>query len=1095
MRYTQLLLLVFLNLVFSNLALHSQIVQDAISFHPIETGLSQSSISTIFEDTDGFLWLGTSNGIYRFDGTSMQVFEKSLEGNTGLSYGHVESIYQDDEKLLYIGTDQGLGIYDGKQHMVRPYPFKHDSLQIQSQNFKSVEKINNILWFGTNSNGLFRYDIETGETRTLSFNETKKGRNNYNEVLKIASLDNDRLLLITQGAIFIIENDLRVVKKIEAISSISSALRVGQNSFLVGSHTGELLQLEILGDNSGKTHKVSINPGYSILSLAQDDYGNIWVGSENDGLSIYSTSMGSVTNYKTNYSNPNSLQCNSIWSLFKAKNGVMWVGSFKKGLSFFDPDYYKFTHINNDPLHAQSLSNNNVNCFEEDEQGNLWIGTDGGGLNYWDRQKNTFEHYALGNGNLNSNVVLTLLHGDENKLWIGTWGNGLAILDKKSKKYTVWDTKNSFLASNNVIDLMQDTKGRIWIATLFGGLQYYDPVTNTHQNIVLQSDVDGTDAITVARLLQDSDGVIWAGTQTMGLFKLTEKENGWDVLHYHSLNENRNISHNYINTIIQDENNTVWVGTQAGLNRYLPGSGLFEAVTKAAGLINDAIKGIADTDDGFLWLSTENGIIRFDPINGEQLHYDTGDGLQGNEFNAASQYKTASTCELVFGGSNGFNIFTPEQATKRTDNPKVYLSGLKIFNKSVLPNDDFGILNRHISEVDSLTLSYDQAVVDFEFNALTYRHPEKVNYAYFLEGFEKAWNFVGNKTSATYTNLNPGKYTLRIKSTNSDGVWADNEYKLNISVTPPFWETWWFRLLAIALMVICFYIAYQLKVSNIKKNQIVLERQIDERTKELQQQRNKLVDAADELSSKNEEIQQFTYAVSHDLKSPLNNIKGIASLIPLDVPIQDFPELEKYLELIGISCNTMNELITDVTEIARLGKIENKNELLDTNEILNVAKDLISGKLCTEKVTLIIADALPKIYGDRNRMIQVFGNFFDNAIKYMGDQQHPTIRVEAQDNGDSVKFLVIDNGSGLDDNALTKLFTPFVRFHAKVKGTGLGLYMTKKIAASHDGTITAESAGKGKGATFILTLPKAEIAALKANNGLESVAKGLVDLV
>lgn len=1087
MRYAQPLLTVLLNLILSNQALQCQIDQDSVSFHHIETGLSQSSISTIFEDSQGFLWLGTSNGIHKFDGTHLQEYQKNVDGTTSRSYGYVENIYEDEDNLLYIGTDQGLNIYNRKQDVISPYPFKHDSLRIQSKNFTSVEKINNILWFGTNASGLYRYDIDTGETKGFRFKEIDEGRNNHNKILKIASLDGVRLLIIAQGAIYIIDTDLRILKKIDEMSSISSATRAGQNRFLIGSHTGELLQLDIFTDNTISTHKVSINPGYSILSLAEDNYGNIWVGSENDGLSIYSISTGNLTNHKTDYSNENSIPNNSIWSLYKAKNGVMWVGSFKKGLSFFDSKYYKFTHIKNDPSNTNSLSNNIVNCFEEDEHGNLWIGTDGGGLNYWDRQRNSFEQYALSNEKLNSNVVLALLHDKQNKLWIGTWGNGLAILNKERKEYKVWDTENSFLASNNVIDLMQDSKGRIWIATLFGGLQYFDPDTNTHQNIRLQSDIDGTNATMVARLLEDDEGVIWAGTQTDGLFKLTEIENKWNVIHYHSLNTNKRITHNFINTILQDENKTVWVGTQAGLNRYVPNTGSFQSVTKADGLLNDAIKGIAYYDDGFLWLSTERGIIRLNPNTGAKLNYDSVDGLQGNEFNAASNYKTAKG-ELVFGGSNGFNIFTTDQAKKRTDIPRVYVSGLKVFNKAVLPNDNFGILKQHISAVDSLSLSHNHAVVNFEFSALTYRHPEKVNYAYFLEGFETEWNYVGNKTSATYTNLNPGHYTLRIKSTNSDGVWVDNESNLFITVNPPYWKTWWFRLLVIALIVMLFFIAHYLRVENIKSNQIRLEREIAERTKELQQQKNKLVKAAEELSSKNDEIQQFTYAVSHDLKSPLNNIKGIASLIPKDIVINDFPNLEKYLNLIGISCNTMSELITDITEIARLGKIENKNELLDTKEIMDLAKALISGKLSKEKVTLKIAENLPNIYGDRNRMIQVFGNFFDNAIKYMGDQQNPMITVEAQDNGASIKFLIRDNGSGMDKRSLEKLFTPFMRFHAKVKGTGLGLYMTKKIAASHYGTISAESEGKGKGSTFILTLPNAEIAALKAKNGEERVA-------
>lgn len=500
---------------------------------------------------------------------------------------------------------------------------------------------------------------------------------------------------------------------------------------------------------------------------------------------------------------------------------------------------------------------------------------------------------------------------------------------------------------------------------------------------------------------------------------------------------------------------------------------------------NDAIKGIISDTDNNLWLSTEGGITKYNTNSGKTVDYDMKDGLQSNEFNAGSFLNTGKG-EFIFGGTNGFNIFTPNEVGKRNDQPTVFISGMKIFNKSIAPHDGSGILTKDIGQVDSITLKYNNSVVDFDFRALTYRHPEKVDYAYFLEGFETEWNYVGNDPNATYTNLDPGNYTLRIKSTNSDGVWADNEKRLHITVDPPFWKTWWFRLLVIFFISGCFYITYVIKVKSIKKYQAQLERRIDERTKQLQQQKNKLMEVADELSARNEEIQRFTFAVSHDLKSPLSNIKGIVGLIPMEMVMQDFPNLQEYLGLIDVSCDTMNELISDITEIARLGTIENRNEILDTNKIMNLARILISGKLSTEGVQLDIADNLPDIYGDRNRMIQVFGNLLDNAVKYMGNQETPIITVGFEQDDGINKFWVKDNGSGMEERALKNLFTPFLRFHSNVKGTGLGLYMIKKIVLSHNGTITAESEGKGKGTTFTVSLLKAEIAAQKTKKSAES---------
>ena len=517
-----------------------------------------------------------------------------------------------------------------------------------------------------------------------------------------------------------------------------------------------------------------------------------------------------------------------------------WV-LLKMGLVFFDPEYRKFRHILKDPFSNNSLSNNIVNSFKEDRSGNFWIGTDGGGLNYWNRKENTFKEFSLANGKLHSDVVISLFEDDQQKLWIGAWAKGLAIFDPITEKFEVWTKENSFLGSNNVIDIHQDQKGRFWIITLFGGVHVYYPETGDYQHVSVRSEKDGSEAATVARVLEDKKGNIWIGTQTMGLFRLVEQNNRWVPVHYHSFHKKRKISNDFINTLVQDREGNIWVGTQAGLNRYDPVSDSFEIITKEEGLKDDAIRSIVQDNEGFLWLGTGNGIIRYNPLDTSFVDYNVEDGLQGNEFNAASSYQTVAG-ELLFGGSNGFNIFTPQDVAKRKDKPKVYISGLKIFNKPVLPNDEFGVLQRDISQVDSLILDYSHDVVNFEFHTLTYRHPERVNYAYFLEGFENEWNYVGKDRHATYTNLNPDNYVLRIKSTNSDGVWNEEEARLHITVNPPYWQTWWFRTMLISLTALLIFLAHKFRVRNMQRYQARLEHDIGERTSELQQKQKKLIE-------------------------------------------------------------------------------------------------------------------------------------------------------------------------------------------------------------------------------------------------------------
>ena len=1048
---------------------------DSITFQHIKYGMSQSSASVLYEDNHGFVWIGTPNGLNKFDGTDFKIFEKSTLGQTGLTEGFVNTIYEDGDTLL-IGTNQGLSVYDRTLDIVYPYSFKNQGKTLAFKNFQSITKSERFLWLGTYSNGLYRYNIKTGEIKQFLIDEVLSlGNHNSNRILEVKPIGQGQLIAVSSAAIFVLNEELEILHESNQPEDITTVAKIDTHNYLLGTKDGALIELKIAV--SGELHltKTMISPGFIILSIAKDQNGSIWMGTENNGLFIYTKATKKIIHLKSNSTSPLSISSNSIWSLMSAKNGVMWLGPFKNGLSFYDSEYTKFTHIKTNPFDSNTINNNVVNCFQEDEDGNIWIGTDGGGLNYWNRSSGTFKHYALEDKNFSSNVVLSLLKRDKDQLWVGTWANGLSIFNTKTKTYETWNTSNSFLASNNITALFEDKKKRIWIVSLFGEVQVYYPETQKHKNVVLRSEVDGARISTVARIMEDKEGNIWAGSQTSGIFKLIENDDQWTSIQYHDKSLKRTISNNFINTINLDSTGTIWIGTQGGLNRYISERDSFEVFTKSDGLKNDFIKAIVADNSNQLWLSTSGGLIRFDPNTKEGINYDIDDGLQGNEFNASASYLTTKG-ELIFGGSQGFNIFRPDAVTKRKNVPKVFISGLKIFNQPVFPNDDFGVLKRSISQEDSLTFKYDQAVINFDFRALTYRHPDKVNYAYFLEGFETEWNYVGKVANATYTNLNPGLYTFHVKSSNSDGVWNDRRSQLVINILPPFWQTWWFRLLVALLLIGCTYLIYFLRVRSIKAYQVKLEEKINERTKELQYQKKKLVAASQELSVKNDEIQRFTFAVSHDLKSPLNSIEMMAGLISLDIDHKKQTDASECLGYITQACSIMKSLIADITEIAKLGKIENKNEILDSKEIIQIACNMAIGRFKAKKAQLIIGDQLPKIYGDRNRLIQVFENLIDNAVKYMGDQKAPLVEIKSITSDDFFNFIISDNGSGMDVKSLEKLFTPFQRFDANTEGTGLGLYMIKKIIESHKGTIHAKSEGKGMGTTFVITLPN-ELAA------------------
>ncbi len=1060
---------VFIRLVFilfASVYMHGQIDVNEISFQKVLGEISESSITDIMEDSNGFLWIGTANGILKYDGSSFQSFDAYY--NNSQVNNFVSKIYEGDSGILYVGTYNGLNYYDNTLGVLKRYPFKGESQFINKTDINSLLETKNHLWIGTTRNGLFRYNLSTGKIKRLFYNAKDA---DYGNVLSLSSYGDSHFVVINRNAAYIIDQDMAVVSSVK-LSYIKSVKQVSSNQFLLGSFDGFFSELKIgvnFKINKQNSRKIT---DYRISALEKDPSGNIWIASENGGVFILSRKNKATIHLQNTSEDPDVLPNNSIWSIYKANNGVMWLGSFKRGLSFYDKEYLKFKHEKKAKPIKSSLSNNIATCFLEDENKNIWIGTDGGGLNYWDRNKKRYTHYSLDNGKLNTNVVLSIVRND-NELWIASWANGITIFDIETKKYRVLDVENSSLSSKFLENLLKDSQGNIWIATFRGGLHRYNVTTNTLEKIDLVMDERILNPSQVLTIFEDNTGDIWLGSHGDGVIRLKNKNGTWKVVNQYRVTGEKGIgiSNDFVNDIHQDKKGSLWVGTDSGLNKYDPKSNSFIRIEEPKEFRSVSIESIEYDEKGELWLGTNKGLKRYNPSSNELTSYNVSDGVQGANFNSNSSYMLSSK-ELVFGGSNGFNIFYPNKIKKRKDKPQLYISKLKIQNKEVYPNDEFRVLKKTISKTDTLTLNYTHNVINFEFTTITYRNPQKVSYAYFLEGFDDDWNYVGNKNDVTYTNLDSGKYKLHVKSTNSDGLWVGNEKILFLEIIPPFWQTIWFKTLMISLLLIVSYLIYYSRTRNVLRNQKKLKKEIALRTKELQFQKNKLMAVADELSTKNEEIQRFAFSVSHDLKSPLSNIRTITELIQMEFSEKDLPFIEKYMEMIDVSCETMTDLIADITRVARIGEIKNNKEILDTNRIVKLSKVMINTKFEEQNVALIIKESLPNIYADRNRIIQVFSNLFDNSIKYMGHQKNPTIEIKFEENNEAVTFFISDNGSGIDRESLKKLFSPFERFHSGTKGTGLGLYMIKQIINSHGGTISATSEGRYKGATFIVTIPK-----------------------
>ena len=573
-----------------------------------------------------------------------------------------------------------------------------------------------------------------------------------------------------------------------------------------------------------------------IRVIYEDHSGTLWIGTE-DGLNQFDRKNESFFKFKHDPKDFNSLSNNEIYSIFEDETEVLWIGT-RVGLNKLNQKSKQFIHYYSIPNNPNSLSNNYVRAIYEDNSGILWIGTYGG-LNKFDRKKGIFKHYIAEPGNpnsLSSNRVMAILGDEPDILWIGT-ENGLDKFNKKNEKFIHYrkDPRNPWsLSSNFVRVIYKDRNGVLWIGTE-NGLNKFD--RETDRFIHYKHDPKDSNSLSnnfIYTIYEDSRGILWIGTLN-GLNRFDREKNVFKK--YFSEPDNPNsLSNNEILSIYEDSRGILWIGTAGGLNKFDREKKTFVHYTVKDGLPNNLIYDILEDNYGNLWLSTNKGLSKFDPIKEKFRNYDIKDGLQSNEFSKGACFKSKDG-EMFFGGINGFNSFYPEKIKDNPYPPKIVITNFKIFNKVISIGEKLNgrvILERSITDTKEIILSHKHRFFSFEFSALHFVSPEKNRYAYKMEGFDREWNYVGNRNFATYTNLSPGEYIFRVKASNCDGVWNEEGLFLKIKILPPFWSTLWFKGIALIFLLILLGSAYRARMYTVKRRAQQLERIIQERTSELE---------------------------------------------------------------------------------------------------------------------------------------------------------------------------------------------------------------------------------------------------------------------
>jgi ligand-binding sensor domain-containing protein/signal transduction histidine kinase len=806
-----------------------------------QDGLPLDSPYSITQDRLGFLWIGTSKGLIRYDGYSVKRYEHNPDDLNSLSNNKVFVVTEDQMGALWVGTyGGGLNRFDRDLDRFVQYRYNEDDPNSLSDDRVTALYVSRagVLWVGTFGGGLNRFDRETAEFLRYSHDSANP-----------SSLSSHQVNVIHAGS--------------------NGVLWIGTDAGLdkLNPQTGKFVHYRHESDDPR-----SLSDG-EVTAIFEDSFGIIWVGTSGGGLDRFDLQKERFDHFRHNPRNPYTISEGIVYSILEDQHATLWIGTMGGGISRFDRGTERFVRYLHDPLDTNSLSSNYINAMYEDTTGTLWIGTTLL-LNKYDPNKEKFSqlfsrdhisaitedrsgklwigtfdglysyddeidqvyHYRHQAGNtfsLSEWWVSAIVEDRSGGLWVGTAGGGLNFFDQVTERFTHYkhNSSNPYSLNNDVVNtLYLDSHGLLWVGT-DNGVNTLDRGSGRFYDLHILSTIDepaGAEIVTA--MLEDGGGSMWFGTQGGGL-KQYDPENETLRNYRHHPDQPLGLMNDVINVLFEDSNGRLWIGTEGGLHQFDRETGIFLYYGLEDGLPDDEIHAILEDQSGYLWLSTDHGLSKFDPDTGVFRNYDMGDGLQANQFSGAAYQRRDG--EMLFGGINGISAFYPAQISDNPHPPPLVLLSLKQEGEEIA-------LDQAVETVSEITLSGLKDDFEFEFAALSYSQPEKNQHAYMLAGYDQDWNYIGTERIGRYSNLPGGVYTLRLIGANDDGVWNDVGHSIRVTVEPPFWETWWFRGLLGLVIVGGVFASYRVRVKSIQARSQELEVLVEHRTHEIDQRQQEL---------------------------------------------------------------------------------------------------------------------------------------------------------------------------------------------------------------------------------------------------------------
>lgn len=1015
----------------------------------IRNGLSQNTVNAILQDRKGFMWLGTKDGLNRYDGLSFRKFKHDAANPRSIGNSFITSLYEDFNGNIWVGTDAGVYIY---------YPEKEafEEFDCQSLEKTRIERSVSMIagdkqgrvWIAVEAQGMFCYDTRQKLLRNYPLSEISSN-------IKCFTFDSGGTLWLGfyGDGLYYSKDNLATVhpygspedgKREFEGGVITKIVQGNYNCLYIGSVKEGVSELNL---TSGQVRNLLAidESGESIFCRDLLPYSDneLWIGTES-GIYIYNLRTAQFIHLRASLYDSYSLSDNAIYALYKDREEGLWIGSYFGGVDYYPRQYTYFAKYYPKNI-ANSLHGKRVREFCRADDGTLWIGTEDGGLNHFNPKTKEFHFFEPSAG-------FTNIHGlcmDGSHLWVGTFSKGLRVIDTRTgvvlRTYTEGHTPHS-LNDNSIFSICRTSAGEIYLGTLFGLLRY----NRTQDSFDCIPELNGK---FVYDIKEDSYGNLWLATYANGAYCYDVSARRWKNYVFDAEDE-RSLPYDKVLSVFEDSYRQIWLTTQGGgFCLFHPDTETFTRYGLKDGLPNDVVYQIVEDDDRFLWLTTNNGLVRFDPKTMEMKVFSTANGLPTNQFNYRSGFKDEAG-NIYLGSINGFVAFDPRTFAENRQVPAVAITDFLLFNKEVSVGETDSPLKSSITFSDKVVLTADQNSFSFRIAALSYQAPRMNKLMYKLEGFDEGWLTIGESPLVTYSNLGYGDYVFKVKASNSDGVWNEQETSLHLSILPPFYLSGWAYCFYVLFFMGCLVCAiFYFKRRNYRKQHRQMEMLEQEKEREVYHAK----------------IDFFTN-VAHEIRTPLTLIKGPLENIILKKEVDSETKEDLYI----MKQNT-ERLLNLTNQLLDFRKTETRGFRLNFTEcdVVAVLRETYFRftSLAKQKGLDFILELPQECFmADVNQeaLTKIISNLLNNGVKYASTY----LRISLETDEKVFHIRTFNDGEMIPDTMKEEIFKPFVRLDKEdevTTGTGIGLALSRSLAELHQGSLMME---KGEEVNcFCLTLP------------------------